>query len=813
MASKILENLSMFLLVALAALRPLISERYDSAPSGFGLNVTGIADPSPVTTVIFDCLILVAAFLCVWARAIRTNRRFRWTGLEVGAVIVLIAGITSCFFASNARLALNATIDWVCLPIATITLVQLLRFRWQRQIVVMVVLASACVQVWQVFDFRIYGLESMWEHYIAGKEAFWQNRGIPLDAPTVELFERRIQANEAQGFFPHSNVASSYLVLCLLVATGVAVELWRRVRSSAEVVAPIAMSVVGVAMLAAIGLTKSLGGFVSLGAGLLLTAALMKWHRWIDANRRKAFAIGWIGFGVGVVAAVGHGAYHGSLPGASLNFRWQYWTASAEMIADHPWTGVGRENFGRNYLHYKSIESSEEVANPHNLFVQAASDWGLPGLAGALFMCVGATWTLVRRPAYETESDSTALDVDSATVTQVSRATPLDPPLVKGGRKKGPLQPKKGRLQRKKGQVQLTDGCSGALSLRKGALSLSKVVPWAVGGLATVTAGRMVLLGSDDANWVYYQTATTGIAWVLGFFVVAAGFWSMNNVATKGRGLRWESFVVVALFTFVLHELVNFAMFVPGSAYTFFVLLAIPIATRFSSTESTDDKVGWLSRWIPVVGVLLALIAVGLTTLTPVARAHDHLKRSRTASGAIATDDIAQHPAARECELAGLADPIDPTPYVDRARWMMGVASIEALRNSAAHEAEHSLNEAIKRDPVSVQLRRMRLRFYLLRAREPDGAKHYDAAIAAAKDVLKLYPQSPADIVALADVQLEASQVTSRPMLATAAIESYRRALALDDQRPDWEIFQRLQTPERRRVEAKIIEAQELAGG
>ncbi len=788
----------MFLLVALAALRPLISERYDSAPSGFGLNVTGIADPSPVTTVIFDCLILVAAFLCVWARANRKDRRFRWTGLEAGAVIVLIAGITSCFFASNARLSLNATIDWVCLPIATITLVQLLRFRWQRQIVVMVVLASACVQVWQVLDFRIYGLESLWEQYLAGKEAFWQNRGVSLDSPTVELFERRIQANEAQGFFPHSNVASSYLVLCFLVAVGVAVELWRRVRSSAEVVAPIAMSVVGVAMLAAIGLTKSLGGFVSLGAGLLLTAALMKWHRWIDANHRKAFAIGWIGFGVGVVAAVGHGTYHGSLPGASLNFRWQYWTASAEMIANHPWTGVGREYFGRNYLHYKSIESSEEVANPHNLFVQAASDWGLPGLAGVLFMCVGATWTLVRRPTYETESDSATPDAASALDTQVFRATPLDPPLVNGGRKKG--------------QVQLTDGCSGALSLRKGALSLSKVVPWAVGGLATVTAGRMVLLGSDDVNWVYYQTVTTGIAWVLGFFVVAAGFWCLNNVTTKGRGLRWESFVVVALFTFVLHELVNFAMFVPGSAYTFFVLLAIPIATRFSSRESTDDKVGWLSRWIPVVGVLLALIAVGLTTLTPVARAHDHLKRSRTASGAIATDDIAQHPAAMECELAGLADPIDPTPHVDRARWMMGVASIEALRNSASREAERSLNEAIKRDPVSVQLRRMRLRFYLLRAREPDGAKHYDAAIAAAKDVLKLYPQSPADIVALADVQLEASRATKRPAIATAAIESYRRALTLDDQRPDWEIFQRLQTPERRRVEAKIIEAQELAG-
>ena len=119
--------------------------------------------------------------------------------------------------------------------------------------------------------------------------------------------------------------------------------LWRRVRDGADLVAPIAMSLVVAAMLVAIGLTKSLGGFVSLGAGVLSLVVLMVWRRWIDGHRRTVFALGWVGFVIGVVAVVGHGNYHGSLPGASLNFRWQYWTASADMVADHPWTGVGRE--------------------------------------------------------------------------------------------------------------------------------------------------------------------------------------------------------------------------------------------------------------------------------------------------------------------------------------------------------------------------------------------------------------------------------------------------------------------------------------
>ena len=42
------------------------------------------------------------------------------------------------------------------------------------------------------------------------------------------------------------------------------------------------------------------------------------------------------------------------------------------------------------------IESPEEVANPHNLFVQAAADWGIPGLVGMLNLNASMTKAGIR---------------------------------------------------------------------------------------------------------------------------------------------------------------------------------------------------------------------------------------------------------------------------------------------------------------------------------------------------------------------------------------------------------------------------------
>ena len=88
-----------------------------------------------------------------------------------------------------------------------------------------------------------------------------------------------------------------------------------------------------------------------------------------------------------VTVSVSYGMKHGRLPGGnSMLVRWQYWEASARMIADHPWTGVGPGNFGTRYNHYKPAAALESVADPHCLPLSLLAQYGPLGLIGFLAM-------------------------------------------------------------------------------------------------------------------------------------------------------------------------------------------------------------------------------------------------------------------------------------------------------------------------------------------------------------------------------------------------------------------------------------------
>ena len=80
--TSVLENLSLFLLLAVVGLRPLISESYDLAGTDLTSALPGVADPLPILTLILDAVILSAALLwgspAAWVRA----PAYRWTGLE-----------------------------------------------------------------------------------------------------------------------------------------------------------------------------------------------------------------------------------------------------------------------------------------------------------------------------------------------------------------------------------------------------------------------------------------------------------------------------------------------------------------------------------------------------------------------------------------------------------------------------------------------------------------------------------------------------------------------------------------------------------
>jgi len=730
-----IENLSLFVLIGLVALRPLVGESYDSAGNALTEALRVVSDPKPLATLVFDVLVLGST--CGWlvTRAMGSPRPYRRTGLEWGAALVAIAAVVSCFFAGNKRPAINATIDWLCLPILAIALVQLLREPWQRRVLLAAVLASACVEAAQCVE-QYFSFNETWAHYESIKPGFWARQGVELDSSKVELFEQRMRAREATGFLPHSNVAGAYLALCFFAGLGLMATQWRSLRQSGNALIAFLCTVGTVLMLGGMVLTKSLGALLSGLAGLSLWIMGRRFTTWIDAHRVRAWIIAWLCVVAGAGAVIGHGLYRGSLPGWSLTFRWQYWQASAHLIADHWTTGVGRENFGRHYLRYKSIESPEEVANPHSLLVQAAADWGLLGLIGVLVMVLQASFRFVTR------CTQGSIDPTLTGVGSVARSPPI------GG---GWVTP-----------------------------SRSTMIVWTIGLLLVVTVGRLPLLGTTDRNFLYYSTVTTGFVWLLGFVVFMGGMVVRAPGAPgfhSARGSGTGTAVAVGLFAFLVHDMINFAMFVPGSAITFFGLLSYWLAERSGEPTKAELNVtaSFAQRWFPLGAGVAAVVLVSWIGVIPVARVQSHLR-------------VAQF------EAASASDPFDPTPEVARAQW---------LRTSAPRSAVEALTAAIGRDPFNVGLPQMRAKLYLDLAQTTGDDKDYLAAIDDARRALKLYPLNPAGVVSLADFQATAGEALKSEKMLREALSNYDRAIQLDNQRLSWETLHRMRVEDKDEILAK----------
>ncbi|RMG41280.1 MAG: O-antigen ligase domain-containing protein [Planctomycetota bacterium] len=82
----------------------------------------------------------------------------------------------------------------------------------------------------------------------------------------------------------------------------------------------------------------------------------------------------------------------------SLRYRLEYWRGTVRMIADHWFWGVGPGTFQTAYLRYKLPDSSEEIADPHNLFLDAWANGGLAGLCGVLLLMgamIALGWRLI----------------------------------------------------------------------------------------------------------------------------------------------------------------------------------------------------------------------------------------------------------------------------------------------------------------------------------------------------------------------------------------------------------------------------------
>ena len=109
----------------------------------------------------------------------------------------------------------------------------------------------------------------------------------------------------------------------------------------------------------------------------------------------------------------------------SLSFRLDYWEASARMIAEYPWLGVGPGNFQSIYPRFMNAAASEVIADPHNFVLEIASLLGLPALAAFLAFLLRVCYLALRSPETTDAAGYAAPDATGTAVPDTSGTAAL----------------------------------------------------------------------------------------------------------------------------------------------------------------------------------------------------------------------------------------------------------------------------------------------------------------------------------------------------------------------------------------------------
>jgi tetratricopeptide (TPR) repeat protein len=341
-------------------------------------------------------LLVTAALACLasWVGG-RARVRFSWADAAVVALMLLVG--LSAAGALDRRPAINLAWEWAALGVAYVLVRNLPRTRGESVTLAGALAATAvAISAYGVLYQVPVEYPETRAMYLKDPERALRLAGIASDPVSRAMFEDRLLgSNEPTGTFALANSLAGFLLGPTVLALAVGLESLRRrddggPRSRGPGVVPLVLGLwPALLLLACLLLTKSRSAYLGLAVGVLALA-------WRGRGQVPSRAI--IGAGAGLLVLlgllVGVGLATGGLDRQvltestkSLRYRWEYWQGTWGVIRHTPrawWHGVGPGNFGRNYLRYKLPGSSEEIADPHNLVLEAWATAGLPAVLALL---------------------------------------------------------------------------------------------------------------------------------------------------------------------------------------------------------------------------------------------------------------------------------------------------------------------------------------------------------------------------------------------------------------------------------------------
>lgn len=347
------------------------------------------------------CLWIILAALAFAAfRLKRGDFQFRWNLADVFVGLTFFAVFLSSSRALDHRPATNMAWEWVALGLFYMVVRQVPRDNaetsglvWSQLIMATALAAYGLFQ--NTVEFPL-----LRQVYQANPERTLLSLGINPDSPSRKAFEDRLLgSNEVMSTFALANSLAGVLVGPLVILFGLMFDqilkpnLSRNTKLARCIPLGILQLLIGICLF----WTKSRSGWLGLVAGLGVTSLFLM------RNTRLRYVVRLIVpllFLVISLFLVGLATGRMDLlvlteSVKSLRYRVEYWVATWGIISQggHWLRGIGPANFGYYYMQFKLPQASEEISDPHNVFLDL---WVTAGIFALIFFVAALLWALAK---------------------------------------------------------------------------------------------------------------------------------------------------------------------------------------------------------------------------------------------------------------------------------------------------------------------------------------------------------------------------------------------------------------------------------
>lgn len=567
----LLTRLAFLLAVALVVARMMMSETLRTPGDPFPGQDRVPLSPGAATGLILDLLAWLPALLVLARRTFDSSYVLRWSWACVPALLLGVWAFISIAWSADRFAAVVSSFHWLSAMILLWSASQLVT-SWVRLRIV----AGACAGLLIVltvsgYFFRIADWPDLKRAWIEQRSQILKEHHWAPDSFDARQFEKNILNGDILGFSTSSNTYGALLVLLGTVAAGIGIEKRNGPdRPSTKYVVVGAAGLIVLAALPTLIWARSRGGAATTCLTVACLAALAFWAPRRERDSRPIYWSAVTSVLACFAAIVGHGLFWGSLFHPSLTFRWRYWVGASRLLAAHPILGVGWENFGPRYLAVRLPIASEEVRDPHNYIVRIFAELGLVGGILLIAWMLRLWWEMTQQ---ETHADE---------VSRVSK----HPIFV----------------------VLCVALCALAINLlasidfaSSNAFIFLEIMKRGV-FLACIAAG-VALATLRSARDSGKQ--------------VAAG---QLEFEIDDRPAPWMLYaIIIAIGMFLVHNLIDFALFESGPMFLFALLAGSVLGIR--STQSTQKLPQRAIAGIKLIGLLIAWMAAAFAIVIPIATA------------------------------------------------------------------------------------------------------------------------------------------------------------------------------------------------